>query len=110
MWFDGMGLINNDNAVLGFSVGLLGGKCSVSDVFTCGAANYSYKTEFILIYDLREVTSSYTTMVTFSFHISAILNFSTSPHLNILHFDVSLILLLAVRMSRLCILYHNSIG
>ena len=42
-----MGLINNDNAVLTFSIGLLGKKYikCVSDVFTCGAGNNSYTKE-----------------------------------------------------------------
>ena len=51
MGFNSMELMNNDNAVLAFSINLLDEKYikCVSDVFTCGAENYSYKTgEFIL--------------------------------------------------------------
>ena len=46
-----MGLINNDNAVLAVSIGLLDKKYikCVSDVFTCGTGKYFYKTgEFII--------------------------------------------------------------
>ena len=52
MEFDAMGLINNDNAMLIFSVGLLDEKYikRVSDVFTYGAGNYSYKTEEFILY------------------------------------------------------------
>ena len=64
MGFDDIGLKINDNAVLTCSGGLLGEKYIKCErvVFTCGAGNYSNKTgEF---YNLREVTSSYTTAVT----------------------------------------------
>ena len=46
MELDGMDLINNDNVVLAFSVGLVGKKYikCVSDIFTCGSGNYCYKT------------------------------------------------------------------
>ena len=51
MGFEGVGLINKGNTQLAFSFGLLGEKYikCVSNVFTCGAGNYSYKRgEFIL--------------------------------------------------------------
>ena len=56
LWgFDGIGLMNNNNAVLSFNVGLIGEKYikMVCNVFISEAGNYSYKTgEFVLYYSM----------------------------------------------------------